>query len=566
MLDAVKFHTLHGPVRSEAVLLELATAQDLAHVRHDHAPACFVVPVARLADLHGISEVILCGRKNPAKQLGRHLLRRTKVPLLDGGYTTRGRLVQGIESLLCDAREIGEQNIYFLGARDDIVGELLAAARANALPALPPGANELERALRMIPPGLAPHGLRQKFIGASAETELLLRLAGVAARCDVPVLLLGESGTGKELIAQEIHQHFVQFFHRRGPLKAVNCASLSEHLLESELFGHVKGAFTGALQDHTGLWQEAADGTLFLDEIGELTLAHQAKILRALAEGKIRRVGSTISIDVNARIIAATNRDLFGMVLAGQFREDLYYRLRNLCLRTPALRDRREDIPALAQHLWRLVTQRPGAALGGEITGELQRLSWPGNVRELRSVLSSMHVLFPGEKAHKLEHLHLAMRLAGKSLTETVPAPAVASLPAASPAAQHCVDCFRQLRLADEEVRAVKVYARPLLRGTPAEARRGRRSACATLRQHLAQLELLCLHPVRFGSRETFEKIARFKGHLSGFIERLEKDLDEGRRFWTDKAKQSHETASAAIFAELESLMTRCGTGMFTKA
>ena len=201
------------------------------------------------------------------------------------------------------------------------------------------------------------------------------------------ILIAGESGAGKELVARSIHQHSTR---SAGPFVAINCGALTETLLEAELFGHVRGAFTGAVSDRKGLWEVAAGGTLFLDEVGETSPAFQVKLLRALQEGEIRRVGASRAIQVDARILAATNRNLDQDVKAGKFREDLFYRLSVVTLRVPALRERRTDIPLLAERFLATVLEREGhkqMTLSEETLRMLVAYSWPGNVRELESAI-----------------------------------------------------------------------------------------------------------------------------------------------------------------------------------
>ncbi len=201
------------------------------------------------------------------------------------------------------------------------------------------------------------------------------------------VLVLGESGTGKELVARMIHE--------LGPLKSkpfvpVNCGAIPENLIESEMFGHKKGSFTGAVQDKTGLFEAVQGGTLFLDEVGELPLGMQVKLLRAIQERVIRRVGGTEDIRIDVRIIAATNRDLEAAVAAGTFREDLYYRLNVIQIQTPPLRDRKQDLPLLVSHFLKACSKKASKSIS-EISEEamkcLSAYPWPGNVRELENVM-----------------------------------------------------------------------------------------------------------------------------------------------------------------------------------
>ena len=228
---------------------------------------------------------------------------------------------------------------------------------------------------------------RAGIVTRSAKMEDLLRQARLVADSDASVLIFGESGTGKELLARAIHQASPR---AERPFVAVNCGAIPGELLESELFGHARGAFTGAVQAHKGLFQTADAGTLFLDEIGDMPLPLQVKLLRVLQEGEVRPVGSTQSIPVDVRVISATHRDLDAARAAGQFREDLYYRLNVVSLRLPPLAERREDIPVLATHLLRKLAERyrkPLPTLAPDAMALLIAAPWPGNVRQLLNLL-----------------------------------------------------------------------------------------------------------------------------------------------------------------------------------
>jgi transcriptional regulator with GAF, ATPase, and Fis domain len=226
-----------------------------------------------------------------------------------------------------------------------------------------------------------------KIIGRSACLRETLRSAGRVARTALPVLVLGESGTGKELFARHLHE---QSGRAAGPFVAVNCAAIPRDLLESELFGHERGAFTGALAAQAGAFERARGGTLFLDEVGELALEHQAKLLRALQEGEIQRVGGSAPRPVDVRVVAATNRGLRERAGAGLFREDLYYRLAGYELRLPPLRERGGDVALLAKALLR--REFPAKVLTRAAEQVLQAHAWPGNVRELQNVVRTLAV------------------------------------------------------------------------------------------------------------------------------------------------------------------------------
>ena len=247
------------------------------------------------------------------------------------------------------------------------------------------------------------------MIGRSAEMEKLYRILSKVAQTSHPVLVLGESGTGKELVARTIHAYGP---NAQKPFLPVDCGSLVPTLIESELFGYVKGAFTGANRSKDGLLVSAEGGTVFLDEIGELSLDLQAKLLRALQEKEVRPVGANHRVPIKARIVAATNRDLAAMVEKGTFRKDLFYRLNVVNLRLPSLRDRREDIPLLAAHFLDRISREHGRkfTLSDEVLRTMLRYDWPGNVRELENsveracALSSGPILHLGDMPTQLQN------------------------------------------------------------------------------------------------------------------------------------------------------------------
>jgi two-component system response regulator HydG len=225
----------------------------------------------------------------------------------------------------------------------------------------------------------------QGIIGTSPHMQKVFDLVTNASRSDAPVIIYGESGTGKELVARAIHRLSERY---RGPYVKVNCAALTESLLESELFGHVKGAYTGAVKDRSGRFETAHGGNIFLDEIGDLPLSTQVKLLRVLEEKIIERVGANASIPVNVRIISATNRNLMKLIEAGLFREDLYFRINVIPVHLPPLRERIEDIPLLADAFFnkiRLKVDKEFTGISRETMEALINYTWPGNVRELKS-------------------------------------------------------------------------------------------------------------------------------------------------------------------------------------
>ena len=239
---------------------------------------------------------------------------------------------------------------------------------------------------------------RYEIVGKSWPIRALTGSIEKVASTPARVLITGENGTGKELVARAIHRLSPRAAR---PFIEVNCAAIPSELIESELFGHIRGSFTGAVSDRTGKFEQADKGTLFLDEIGDMSLAAQAKVLRVLQDGEVTRIGGSKPHRVDVRVLAATNKTLEDEIAAGRFREDLFYRLNVVPLHVPPLRDRREDIPLLAQHFALLLAQREGApsrTLDPTALETLQRFEWPGNVRELRNAIERLMILAAGPR------------------------------------------------------------------------------------------------------------------------------------------------------------------------
>ena len=236
-------------------------------------------------------------------------------------------------------------------------------------------------------------GARNKMVGESVAIEKVRGIVEKVAATEARVLITGANGTGKEVVAHMIHENSTR---SKKPMVEVNCAAIPSELIESELFGHTKGSFTSAIKDRAGKFEQADGGTLFLDEIGDMSLSAQAKVLRALQENEITRVGSDKPIKVNVRVLAATNKDLKKEIAEGHFREDLFHRLNVIPIHVPALNDRKEDIPLLVNHFAELICKEQGWRVKEFDSGAvaaLQEKSWPGNIRELRNVVERLIIL-----------------------------------------------------------------------------------------------------------------------------------------------------------------------------
>ncbi len=288
------------------------------------------------------------------------------------------------------------------------IGEVKATVeRALQQASLGPAAGSRPARESAAPPGL---------LGRTAPMLVVYKQIAHAADATVPVLIVGESGTGKELVARAIHSHGPRAAH---PFVAVNCGAITETLLESELFGHTRGAFTGAVADAKGLFEQAHGGTVFLDEIGETSPALQVKLLRALEEGEIRPVGASRPVRIDARVVAATNVDLEKSVAEQRFRQDLFYRLSVVVIKVPPLRERRADIPLLVAHFLRKACARAGREVTIAPAAEeaLAAHSWPGNVRELENTIERL-VLFSRGAVIDVADLPPAILGAARSLDE----------------------------------------------------------------------------------------------------------------------------------------------------
>src|SRR6202795_2592432 len=299
-------------------------------------------------------------------------------------------LITGVPTVdtAIDAVNFGADRYVVKG--DRLLDELRPAVKRIAEnQALRKEAGELRRQLRRFT------GF-DHIIGASPKMRELFDLIETIAPQNSRVLITGESGTGKELVARAIHENSAR---AQTPFITINCGAFPETLLESELFGYMKGAFTGANENRRGLFQAADGGTLFMDEIGNMNLAMQVKLYRVLQEGKVRPLGSNEELDVDVRVIAATNKDLEKAIAAGEFREDLFYRLSVIPMHVPSLRERREDIPLLARHFleqFRKSMEKPIQGIAPEAMSRLEAYDWPGNVRELENTIERAVALESG--------------------------------------------------------------------------------------------------------------------------------------------------------------------------
>jgi DNA-binding NtrC family response regulator len=529
-VEAIRFSRRAAPVPMSIV--SPAGLQSL--IADDQKPAVIVLCHA---DLHLFRQ---CrglfrdrGVKDSRKPLSKVLLGYPgQIPFLEAKLSSAGRLKQAVETLLANAFKRQEDGIYVLGVSDKVFQkvrqeELFQGRRVKSGTVEP----TLER---LLPDQTEPEALRRWFWGESEKFRLVRQLAARAALTDAPLLILGETGTGKSMLARAIHEA-----GRPGsPFEMLNCAAIPGTLFETELFGYAPGAFTGGLrQGKAGPWELAGNGTFFLDEIGDLPLEHQAAILHALEYKRFRRVGGKQEVSAPARVITATNRNLLALVRSGRFREDLYFRLRNLAIMMPDLFGDPEDLVLIARNLWREIAGQE-ARLPPEILDELCRHRWPGNVRELRSVLNTLDNLFGAQNLRR-EQLQAVFQyfglLAGYGRREAG---------AVEPAVVQ-IECIRQIQRADNVLHACEQALHPLAKGLflPDAAR-------SALDRNRREMQALLQNRLQFGSQETYQAFNRVSEDLGQLLALRPEDTNRLCRFWRGTLAPHIHQAVAQLFSE----------------
>jgi len=393
------------------------------------------------------------GSKNPKVQLARYFLREPggRVPALRGAFSGPRQVLRSIQDFLESAARASRPGVYLLSLDPELWDSLAGRAAGMAQePSEPQNPAREPGFLRLFGAVAEPEELRAHFCGASPDHVLARQMIMRAAASDAPVLITGETGTGKSRAARLVFECSPR---RRGCLVEVDCGSITPTLFESELFGHVKGSFTGADRDKPGLWETAHGGAILLDEIGDMPLEQQVKVLRAIQTGKIRRVGDTRDRVVDARVIAATNRNLASMLRAGTFRKDLFFRLCGFQIPLPPLTAHPEDIRTLAESFWKRM-RGPDAGLSPEVLDCLERAPLPGNVRMLKRVLEVVNDLMPSGQP-EAGHISYVLRLFAAATEDDEPAPGG---PDESGILR--MDSLRRLRKLDQITGAIEVRLR----------------------------------------------------------------------------------------------------------
>ncbi len=482
-IDTIKYLILNGKLENVLTEIDCSRAELFLRIKEEHVFCLHVTENNNLKLINNFKMIIKDrGRKQENTPLSRYMLGQKKIPLLDSGFKNAKQTPRSIRDLLKRAEREEDRNVCILGVNKGIFNAL--KKRANALKELAKDNidNREDISDAQIRHDLTVDPLERLFLGTSDQTEKIRHFIKCAAETDDEVLILGETGTGKEVIANAIH---LLRFPNLKKMQVVNCPAISEDLLPSELFGHIKGAFTGAETNKTGLWQLAQDSTLFLDEIGDLSKDNQAKILRALSDRKIKPVGSNDQIEVKARVIAATNVDLVSKVRSGEFRDDLYYRLNTFPIFVPPLRDRKEDITILASTFWADNTPDTAKPLSDEILEEMKKRDWPGNVRVLHSFLRCLRTLNYAKIARTeeitIKDLLFAFAYHGEHSFQPTQGPHIQDV------LLHPAHCLRRLKRVSDILFSIKLAITSLL-----EEQTAKTVHQDTILNNIRELKMLC--------------------------------------------------------------------------
>jgi transcriptional regulator with PAS, ATPase and Fis domain len=527
--------------------LPLESAEEFLQARDATAPIVHVISIEQAnaliekfsAIIHNCGDQPRRGKHRQTIELSRCMLKKhPKIPLITAVYGKQGRTQQGIFRLL--SRAGNDRNLYLVAVDNEILRDLNRSVGEQK--AIPPSQTYF---LQNIKDDL---NLANIYMGSEAAFVKVRKQILVAATNDLNVLILGESGTGKELVAREIHNRNERS-QQKGLFMAVNCAAISPYLLEAEMFGVEAGAL-GKNPLKIGLWEQADKGTLFLDEIGNMSLDHQARILRAVQTKQIMRVGGIKYINVDVRLIAATNKDLLGMIARNEFMADLYSRLSCIVIYTPALRESQTVIASLAQKEWEKITGQNDNKLPREIIELLPKYTLLGNYRALQNALNRLNAYMHAEDLKKVNKRYFmdAMENPGKLLGTHEVAKTSGGL------AAYRTECLENLRQAARYIRQCKVSLRPLLRKNALDDKAVDRILSVLQNQH-RELDALCMDPSVFFGHRTHTEVSQFAGRLAGLIDHLKRDPTQTPVYWEKNLESRYDISLDQIQKEIKGLI-----------
>ena len=522
-------------------------------------PAVYMMQEEAFDQLKKWKALFVERNKNPHKGLAHYCIGRRKIPAIRAEYADAGKAIGSSRRLLETARLKADKNIYFILVSPSVFNAIMDRGREK--PSFNPD-KELsrdesirsrlnyrqwaaQRMFRLLKKTEIPGSLQEEYIGRSTEIQNVHLMIMLASKNLYPVLIMGETGTGKEKIARAIHRYGI---NADQPFVSVNCAAIPHNLFESELFGHEKGAFTGATGQKIGFWESAGKGTLFLDEIGDLPLLDQVKILRALETRHFIRVGGNREIKSNARVMAATNKNLFAMMKRGTFRDDLYNRLCAIPIYSPPLRYHLEDIPELTRAFWEEITGQSRYQLPEDIIKAFMRADWPGNVRRLRSVLISLYTLFP-LKEIRLGHLEALLDFDKSSMKTDE------SYGHPLPPGWKGIDTLGILSRTESVLESIERSVQLIL------CREEGKAASVEVTDHLyhriIEFVSLLLQAVYYENPETLSQIKGLGRCLELFVEALRIDTDQGLQLWQNEVNPQFRNVQQLIMSDIDSILAR---------
>jgi len=501
------------------------------------------------------STIVDLGEKDPRIPLKKYLLGNSGIPILEAGYLHAGRLLFATHKLVGQAEAVGDKNVYVLGVSPELFERLWSPAKNDARqePDSRPSFTAASNVDGTVEDPVFAR-LENEMVGISSQIEDLRNQIRKVAKRNVKVLVEGESGTGKELVAWFIHECGKR---RAEPFIGVNMGALPSERIEAELFGWVRGAFPYATYDKKGLWVLAGKGTLLLDEIGDFDPQLQVKLLRVLQTNEVWPVGAQRPTKVHARVVACTSRDLASRISDGLFNEALYWRLAPVSLRTPALRERPEDIPLIARYLWRQITNNDRGHLGDSLIAQLTGMPWPGNVRELEAILRRLHVFYESDCPKESDlatilRLHTSVSSHGRA-DDTQKKPGDIR-----------TDSLNHLHRVSQVVRSIKVAFRPIsehrkkwgnadfaedLQQTPEEL------VELAVTQEERELDLLCAQPLLFYDPLVFQEVYNLRGKLLYLLGLLRKNGRGSKTFYKKELKPQVKIVTDLLFRTMRELL-----------
>lgn len=559
-LDILRWHIENGRIAAAHQIIALGEYADFLPRVSGDTPSVYTISEGQSARLQKYKDKIADrGQKNRKKPLSSYFLGAKRVPLLHYSFQSSRKAENSILKFLEKAAGMPSGNgikTFFLALPDEEFKLLCKRHGKKNIASLfsekaitdkrdATGTDFADDKLNSLVDDIPAKskGGETDFKGVTQETKQVNEWIDMAANHDFPVIITGETGTGKNVVAGCIHKKSSRGDH---PFCTINCSAISSSVFESELFGHRKGAFTGATEDRKGVLREACGGTVLLDEIGDMPLEQQAKVLDAIEKQEVKPVGFDKPVKINVRILAATNRNLIAMIKNNTFRQDLYHRLSTFHIPLKPLREQIENIEFLAQFFWAKISMGESDPLPADMIQELIRYRWPGNVRELRSVLASLFYYFRRRGKFTAEQLRSVFRLFSHVEPSDTPlSPHEISL--------HKAECLRHLKQAEDSLLTMKYLFEPIIEG---KEKKFPELFPITIKNRMNELEFLNRRPLLFYDEGTFSTFTLLKGQLAYFFELLQQGQDENAMaFLRDKLYKHLQKSQSTLFKAVNAVL-----------